>query len=130
MSTESKSPVDNVSQASTNPGLGAKWVTEECFAIRGMVQELSDRVKGPLNLENDRSTFLPMIFLLGNHSSGKSSFINFVMGRDIQQCGVAPTDDKFTVICSGPSNITKDGHSLIGMNFNFNVILSIKICST
>jgi hypothetical protein len=119
MSAEAKSPISDGTQGSSNLGLGAKWVTEECFAIRGMVQELSDRVKGPLNIENDRSTFLPMIFLLGNHSSGKSSFINFVMGRDIQQCGVAPTDDKFTVICSGSSNITKDGHSLIGISLCF-----------
>ena len=45
---------------------------------------------------------LPFCLLVGNHSSGKSSFINYVMKRDIQKAGVAPTDDTFTVITPGP----------------------------
>lgn len=41
---------------------------------------------------------------MGNHSSGKSSFINYAMGRDVQTAGVAPTDDCFTVITPGPED--------------------------
>jgi septin family protein len=39
-----------------------------------------------------------MVLCVGNHSSGKSSFINYVLGRPIQTAGVAPTDDCFTII--------------------------------
>ena len=67
---------------------------------------------------------LPIVFLLGNHSSGKSSFINYVTGqldaafkgiicRKLQHTGVAPTDDSFTVIVAGKENATKDGSTLV-----------------
>ena len=45
---------------------------------------------------------LPFCLLVGNHSSGKSSFINYLLQRNIQKAGVAPTDDTFTVIAPGP----------------------------
>ncbi len=41
----------------------------------------------------------PLVVFLGNHSSGKSTFINYVLKRanpdfkDIQKTGVAPLDD-------------------------------------
>ena len=53
------------------------------------------------------------MFLVGNHSSGKSSFINYVMGRDVQTAGVAPTDDCFTIITPGPEDSDQDGPALI-----------------
>jgi hypothetical protein len=52
--------------------------------------------------------------LVGNHSSGKSSFINYVLGRKIQTAGVAPTDDSFTIIAPGPADRDQDGPALIG----------------
>ncbi|MBP5320007.1 MAG: hypothetical protein J6334_03385 [Kiritimatiellae bacterium] len=45
---------------------------------------------------------LPCVLFLGNHSSGKSSLINWVMGGEpIQDTGLAPTDDGFTVLLYG-----------------------------
>ena len=52
--------------------------------------------------------------MLGNHSSGKSSFINFLLGRKIQATGVAPTDDKFTIIGHGMQDIDRNGPALVG----------------
>lgn len=43
----------------------------------------------------------PCALFLGNHSSGKSSLVNWVLGDDVQDTGVAPTDDGFTVILHG-----------------------------
>jgi GTP-binding protein EngB required for normal cell division len=40
----------------------------------------------------------PMVLLLGNHSSGKSSFINHLLGQEVQETGAAPTDDRFTIL--------------------------------
>lgn len=57
---------------------------------------------------------LPFVFLLGNHSSGKSSFINYVCQRKVQTAGVAPTDDAFTIILPGPSDVDRDGPTFIG----------------
>ncbi|MBQ3343329.1 MAG: dynamin family protein [Kiritimatiellae bacterium] len=44
----------------------------------------------------------PCMIFLGNHSSGKSSLINWVLGGSpVQDVGLAPTDDGFTVIAYG-----------------------------
>jgi GTPase SAR1 family protein len=43
----------------------------------------------------------PVILILGNYSSGKSTLINEYVGAEIQDTGQAPTDDSFTVITYG-----------------------------
>ncbi|MDX9787196.1 MAG: dynamin family protein [Desulfobacterales bacterium] len=40
----------------------------------------------------------PIVLLLGNYSSGKSTLINELLDAEIQLTGQAPTDDSFTVI--------------------------------
>ena len=79
---------------------------------RDALEPVNARVLGPLDAAE--MTPLPFVFLLGNHSSGKSTFINYVMGRDIQSVGVAPTDDSFSIICSGPQDMDQDGHAVVG----------------
>lgn len=45
---------------------------------------------------------LPVALFIGNHSSGKSTLINWIVGGEpIQDTGVAPTDDGFTVLMYG-----------------------------
>ena len=80
-----------------------------------VLSPLNARLLGPL----ERRPFtegvpLPIVLLLGNHSSGKSSFINYVLGREVQTTGVAPTDDGFTVIAPGAEDTDRDGASFIG----------------
>src|SRR5262245_53340759 len=40
----------------------------------------------------------PLVLLIGNYSSGKSTFINEFLGIRLQKVGQAPVDDSFTVI--------------------------------
>lgn len=40
----------------------------------------------------------PLVLFIGNYSSGKSTFINEFLGKEIQRTGQAPTDDSFTII--------------------------------
>ena len=54
----------------------------------------------------------PMVLLLGNHSSGKSSWINHLLGRKVQRTGVAPTDDGFTVLFYGEDEHSLDGDAI------------------
>jgi len=89
-------------------------VLEKCSELHGNIMPLNDRVRGPLAHNSHQGTALPLVFLVGNHSSGKSSFINYVMGREIQVAGVAPTDDTFTVILPGPEDTDQDGPALVG----------------
>lgn len=46
----------------------------------------------------------PMVLILGNYSSGKSTLINELLGDEIQRTGQAPTDDSFTVITAPDEN--------------------------
>jgi GTPase SAR1 family protein len=43
----------------------------------------------------------PLIAVLGTFSSGKSTFINRLLGQTLQPTGNQAVDDKFTVICYG-----------------------------
>jgi len=97
----------------TNNRQAAK-IIDECLRLRASVQTINDTYKGPLDKSNAKNTILPFVFLLGNHSSGKSSFINYVAGRKIQTAGVAPTDDTFTIIVPGPADVDRDGPAFIG----------------
>ncbi|MFZ5564134.1 MAG: dynamin family protein [Thermodesulfobacteriota bacterium] len=40
----------------------------------------------------------PLVLIIGNYSSGKSTLINDFLDADIQATGQAPTDDSFTVL--------------------------------
>lgn len=42
----------------------------------------------------------PIVLVIGNYSSGKSTLINELIGLDVQRTGQAPTDDSFTIITS------------------------------
>ena len=79
-------------------------IMERCDELHAsLIQPLNDKTAGPLEKANTggvSSTKMPFVFVLGNHSSGKSSFINYVLGRSIQTAGVAPTDDR-CVACWG-----------------------------
>jgi len=98
----------------------AQQLTAEVSEWTETVQEtvltpLNGRLLGPLERRAfNESVPLPYVLLLGNHSSGKSSFINFLMGRDVQATGVAPTDDGFTVIAPGEADTDRDGASFVG----------------
>ena len=40
----------------------------------------------------------PLVLIIGNYSSGKSTFINELLDMPVQRTGQAPTDDCFTVL--------------------------------
>jgi energy-coupling factor transporter ATP-binding protein EcfA2 len=54
----------------------------------------------------------PQVLMLGNHSSGKSTFVNHMLGIEVQKTGVAPTDDNFTIITYGTHEADRDGPSV------------------
>ena len=83
-----------VRQLSTADTLSTRVKVETEQLHEEVLSPLNARLLGPL----ERRPFtegvpLPIVLLLGNHSSGKSSFINYVLGREVQTTGVAPTDD-------------------------------------
>lgn len=53
------------------------------------------------------------ILLVGNHSSGKSSFINWYVGQKIQKTGVAIETQGFTFVTAGRIRETLTGESAI-----------------
>jgi len=47
----------------------------------------------------NRTSWWPLISVLGVYSSGKSSFVNHFLGYPLQATGNQAVDDKFTVVC-------------------------------
>lgn len=56
----------------------------------------------------------PIVLILGNYSSGKSTLINELLGQEIQVTGQAPTDDSFTVLMSDEK--TSETHNIDGQS--------------
>ena len=57
----------------------------------------------------------PSVVFLGNHSSGKSTIVNSLLGDPpVQTTGVAPTDDAFTVLIYGETEGEFYGPSALG----------------
>lgn len=46
----------------------------------------------------------PLVLVIGNYSSGKSTLINELIGKDVQRVGQAPTDDCFTILSRTEKN--------------------------
>ena len=90
--------------------------TESSFMITTKLQtELQNKVNkkiAPLFSKYDMDfsslessmKWKPIVLIIGNYSSGKSTLINEIIGADIQRTGQAPTDDSFTVITSEGSD--------------------------
>lgn len=57
----------------------------------------------------------PVILLMGQYSTGKTSFIKYLMGQDYPgiNIGPEPTTDKFTVICFGEENKIISGNAAV-----------------
>ncbi len=58
----------------------------------------------------------PLVLVIGNYSSGKSTFINEFLGTPIQRTGQAPTDDSFTILTTpdeGESEKEVPGSTLV-----------------
>ncbi len=79
-----------------------------------VLSPLNAKLFGPLEKSSEDIPPLPIVFVLGNHSSGKSSFINHVIGRKTQETGVAPTDDGFTLIVGGTRDVDQNGPAVVG----------------
>ena len=115
-----ESSTNNITNTNTdnndgNPSASIQQkILSQCSTLHSSVMPLNSNLRGPLAKNSDRGTSLPFVFLVGNHSSGKSSFINYVLGRNVQTAGVAPTDDCFTVIAPGPKDVDQDGPALVG----------------
>src|SRR5690606_16297079 len=77
-----------------------------------LLRPFADKFGFPLG-NKSTATGLPTVLCLGNHSSGKSTFINHLAGANIQDTGVAPTDDSFTLLMYGETAKTEDGHAVV-----------------
>lgn len=87
-----------------------------------IVEWLQDAIIRPLDVrlpgrpfEHDLLSFpfTPLVLVIGNHSAGKSTFINRMLGLQVQETGVAPTDDGFTVLQRHATNAVEDGPTLL-----------------
>jgi len=94
----------------------AELVTVITWLQDAIIRPIDMRLPGhPFEYDLHAFPFTPMVLMIGNHSAGKSTFINRLLGMQVQETGVAPTDDGFTVLERHPSaNEEEDGPTLLG----------------
>ncbi|XP_023341306.1 EH domain-containing protein 1 [Eurytemora carolleeae] len=58
---------------------------------------------------------LPLVLLIGQYSTGKTSMIKYLIGSEYpdSRVGPEPTTDRFIVICNGETNNSIPGHALV-----------------
>jgi GTPase SAR1 family protein len=98
------------------PEVDTKIVSEiegKARSLYDALQTVTERFEFDPVPSSGETNGLPTVLLLGNHSAGKSSFINFLLGEDLQRTGIAPVDDGFTIITHGPEPLDKDGAAVI-----------------
>ncbi|CAI5741828.1 unnamed protein product [Hyaloperonospora brassicae] len=86
-----------------------RMIQSEVAALYLRLEALRAHVRFPSFAPVD----LPMVLVLGNHSSGKSTFINHMLGQSVQKTGRAPTDCTFTVLAGGTRDERLDGAALV-----------------
>lgn len=87
-----------------------KHIETETPELTGVVRSYRrlDKIAYKLGLLEKSESYVtdiswwPLIAVLGTFSSGKSTFINQLLGQQLQKTGNQAIDDKFTVICYGP----------------------------
>ena len=77
------------------------------------LKPLASHYEYPLPTSSGEAIGQPTVLFLGNHSSGKSSFINHLLESEIQKTGLAPVDDGFTVITYGETENEYDGQTVV-----------------
>jgi hypothetical protein len=90
-------------------------VEQEHPQLLGVVQTFRelDKVAYQIGLLDRTESYVtqvswwPLVAVLGTFSSGKSTFINNVLGRRLQSTGNQAVDDKFTVICYGRDSTSR-----------------------
>lgn len=110
--------VDDIGEDNYRPLLSVPFKKSAAqLDIEGFITKICDTDLKPFDeafhFVSDVTYTTPMVMLLGNHSSGKSSLINYLCGREIQKTGVAPTDDGFTIIRRADHDQNNDGPTTV-----------------
>jgi hypothetical protein len=116
------SPESSAGATASSPAAPARPAPTELVAqvearARGLYEAELDGVGRRFEFESapppSETSGLPMVLFLGNHSSGKSSFVNWLVGEELQRTGIAPIDDGFTIITHGDEDAVKDGAAVV-----------------
>jgi hypothetical protein len=88
-------------------------VDKKARSLYDQLDPLAERYEFERAPKPSETSGAPLVLILGNHSSGKSTFINFLLGDDVQKTGLAPIDDGFTIITHAASPSERDGAAVV-----------------
>ena len=89
-------------------------VSEQAREIfRSRLSEPASRTRFAGDVQRTEVDQPPLVLVIGNHSSGKSSFINMLLGEEVQRTAQAPMDDGFTLLSRGDESAEFDGQKKI-----------------
>ena len=107
-----------------------EFYTEGDDCLTNVAELLGDKLLGKflyLSLKCINIALAPRkkitVMLMGNHSAGKSSFINWYIDEKIQRTGVAIETQGFTIVTSGKKRETLSGNATVHLYPEFKVLL-------
>jgi GTPase Era involved in 16S rRNA processing len=104
-----------VASPQTTTGAGIlEEINREVSELYNKIDPVAQKFLFEIPVRPGERQMTPFVLVLGNHSAGKSTFVNYLLGKEIQATGVAPTDDGFTVLMKGSHEDQRDGQALIG----------------
>ncbi len=83
------------------------------FLYHEVIDPVADNLSFEKRAPDGEISAGPTVLIVGNHSSGKSTFINHFIGQQVQKTGMAPTDDCFTVLSYGDNREERDGFAAV-----------------
>lgn len=112
-------------------------IEREALSIYERLAATAERFGYPVRRTSVSPGATPCALFLGNHSSGKSTLVNHLLGgARVQDTGVAPTDDGFTVLMFGEKEEDLVGESALARlpaefaglsTFGPNLVLRIRL---
>lgn len=118
-----KEPVAQKQTKQTNKNVTSKDVTSITDGLKRIYFEKIRPVEEMYKFGNFFSPLLnegdfeakPSVLLLGQYSTGKSTFVKYLLGRDYPgiHIGPEPTTDRFVVVMHGPDDRRTPGNTLV-----------------
>uniref|UniRef100_T1J2L1 Dynamin N-terminal domain-containing protein n=1 Tax=Strigamia maritima TaxID=126957 RepID=T1J2L1_STRMM len=123
MGSKRRSPANSIDSATVSVN---ERVLKECHALYTDPENGLIKIAKSLDLKLLAPRKKIFVMLIGNHSAGKSSFINWYLEEHVQRTGVAIETQGFTIVTSGKKRESLTGNASLHLFPYFKPLMEIQ----